>query len=61
MSRYSNWLDHHKNEKERLQLVKGALEAYVASVKAKNLTQFAPVYPVMLNLLERGFEFIGVS
>ena len=54
VSRYSKWLDDHQDERERLQLVQGTLEAYVAGVRAKNLTQFASVYPAMLAVLERG-------
>ncbi|XP_047499735.1 conserved oligomeric Golgi complex subunit 5-like [Penaeus chinensis] len=61
VSRYSNWLDEHRDERERLQLVRGALEAYVANVRSRNLTQFAPVYPVMLKLLERGMSAHGMS
>ncbi|XP_042875116.1 conserved oligomeric Golgi complex subunit 5-like [Penaeus japonicus] len=61
VSRYSNWLDEHRDERERLQLVRGALEAYVANVRSRNLTQFAPVYPVMLKLLERGMNAHGMS
>lgn len=57
VSRYSTWLDEHPEERERLQLVKGALEAYVAGVRARNLTQFALVYPTMLSLLEKGLAF----
>lgn len=57
VTRYSKWLDEHPEERERLQLVKGALEAYVAKVRAKNLTQFAVVYPTMLSLLEKGIAF----
>ncbi|CAL4237049.1 unnamed protein product, partial [Meganyctiphanes norvegica] len=54
VTRYSAWLDDHHDERERLQLVRGALEAYVASVRSKHITQFAAVYPVMLKLLEKG-------
>lgn len=57
VSRYSKWLDEHQDERERLQLVQGTLEAYVAGVRAKNLTQFAPAYPPMLAVLERGIAF----
>lgn len=57
VSRYSKWLDDHQDERERLQLVQGTLEAYVAGVRAKNLTQFASAYPPMLAMLERGLAF----
>lgn len=55
-ARYSSWLDDHPSEKERLLLVEGALEAYVAAVRARHGTQFDPLYPVMRALLEKGFE-----
>lgn len=61
VSRYSNWLDEHPDERERLQLVRGALEAYVANVRSRQLTQFAPAYPVMLKLLEKGMVAYGIS
>ncbi|KAG0722980.1 Conserved oligomeric Golgi complex subunit 5 [Chionoecetes opilio] len=57
VSRYSKWLDEHQDERERLQLVQGTLEAYVAGVRAKNLTQFASAYPPMLAMLEKGLAF----
>lgn len=61
VSRYSNWLDEHQDERERLQLVRGALEAYVASVRSRHLTQFASVYPPMLKLLEKGMVAHGLT
>lgn len=61
VSRYSNWLDEHQDERERLQLVRGALEAYVAIVRSRHLTQFASVYPVMLKLLEKGMAAHGIT
>ncbi|KAG7169758.1 Conserved oligomeric Golgi complex subunit 5-like [Homarus americanus] len=61
VSRYSNWLDEHQDERERLQLVRGALEAYVASVRSRHLTQFASVYPSMLKLLEKGMAAYGIT
>lgn len=60
VTRYSAWLDDHHDERERLQLVRGALESYVASVRTKNLTQFTAVYPVMLKLLEKGCSAHGI-
>ncbi|XP_045618166.1 conserved oligomeric Golgi complex subunit 5 [Procambarus clarkii] len=61
VSRYSDWLDEHQNERERLQLVRGALEAYVANVRSRHLTQFASVYPSMLKLLEKGMAAHGLA
>lgn len=33
--------------------LRGALEAYVQSVRARQGKEFAPIYPVMLQLLQR--------
>uniref|UniRef100_A0A8B9GQU8 Conserved oligomeric Golgi complex subunit 5 n=1 Tax=Astyanax mexicanus TaxID=7994 RepID=A0A8B9GQU8_ASTMX len=53
VARYSQWLDDHPSEKDRLVLIRGALEAYVQSVRARQGKNFAPVYPVMLHLLQK--------
>ncbi|KAM3832431.1 conserved oligomeric Golgi complex subunit 5 isoform 1-T1 [Vipera latastei] len=53
VARYSRWLDDHPAEKERLVLIRGALEAYVQSVRSREGKEFAPVYPVMVQLLQR--------
>uniref|UniRef100_A0A671T5M7 Conserved oligomeric Golgi complex subunit 5 n=1 Tax=Sinocyclocheilus anshuiensis TaxID=1608454 RepID=A0A671T5M7_9TELE len=53
ISRYSQWLDDHPSEKDRLTLIRGALEAYVQSVRVRQGKEFAPVYPIMLQLLQK--------
>uniref|UniRef100_A0A3Q3WBS5 Conserved oligomeric Golgi complex subunit 5 n=1 Tax=Mola mola TaxID=94237 RepID=A0A3Q3WBS5_MOLML len=53
IARYSQWLDDHPSERERLSLLRGALEAYVQSVRARKGKEFSPIYPVMLQLLQR--------
>ncbi|XP_068132384.1 conserved oligomeric Golgi complex subunit 5 isoform X2 [Hyperolius riggenbachi] len=53
VARYSQWLDDHPSEKDRLILIRGALEAYVQSVKAREGKEFAPVYPIMIQLLQK--------
>ncbi|XP_060548669.1 conserved oligomeric Golgi complex subunit 5 [Pantherophis guttatus] len=53
IARYSRWLDDHPAEKERLILIRGALEAYVQSVRSREGKEFAPVYPVMVQLLQK--------
>ncbi|KAF3859088.1 hypothetical protein F7725_021487 [Dissostichus mawsoni] len=52
--RYSQWLDDHPSERDRLSLIRGALEAYVQAVRARQGKEFAPIYPIMLQLLQRG-------
>ncbi|KAJ8261862.1 hypothetical protein GJAV_G00159310 [Gymnothorax javanicus] len=53
IARYSQWLDDHPSEKDRLTLIKSALEAYVHAVRARQGKEFAPVYPIMLQLLQK--------
>uniref|UniRef100_A0A8C6NUD6 Conserved oligomeric Golgi complex subunit 5 n=1 Tax=Nothobranchius furzeri TaxID=105023 RepID=A0A8C6NUD6_NOTFU len=53
VTRYSQWLDDHPSERDRLTLIRGALEAYVQSVRARQGKEFAPIYPIMLQLLQR--------
>ncbi|OCT89130.1 conserved oligomeric Golgi complex subunit 5 [Xenopus laevis] len=56
IARYSQWLDDHPMEKDRLLLIKGALEAYVQSVKARDGKEFAPVYPIMVQVLQKAMS-----
>ncbi|KAB1276598.1 Conserved oligomeric Golgi complex subunit 5, partial [Camelus dromedarius] len=52
-ARFSQWLDDHPSEKDRLLLIRGALEAYVQSVRSREGKEFAPVYPIMVQLLQK--------
>ncbi|XP_039251154.2 conserved oligomeric Golgi complex subunit 5-like [Styela clava] len=56
LSRYSKWMDEHKTEKERLNMLRGTIEHYVNSVKSRQGTEFAAIYPIMLGLLQKGME-----
>ncbi|KAG8439924.1 hypothetical protein GDO86_005914 [Hymenochirus boettgeri] len=58
IARFSQWLDDHPSEKDRVVLIKGALEAYVQSVKARDGKEFAPVYPIMVQLLQKAMSSI---
>uniref|UniRef100_A0A8C2V143 Conserved oligomeric Golgi complex subunit 5 n=1 Tax=Chinchilla lanigera TaxID=34839 RepID=A0A8C2V143_CHILA len=55
-ARFSQWLDDHPCEKDRLLLIRGALEAYVQSVRSREGKEFAPVYPIMLQLLQKAMS-----
>uniref|UniRef100_H3ANZ6 Component of oligomeric golgi complex 5 n=1 Tax=Latimeria chalumnae TaxID=7897 RepID=H3ANZ6_LATCH len=57
-ARYSQWLDDHPSEKDRLIFIRGALEAYVQSVRAREGKEFAPIYPIMLQLLQKAMSTI---
>lgn len=56
VARYSEWLDKHTSEKERLMVVKSSLENYVNTVRQKNATKFATIYPLMVRLLEKSLS-----
>ncbi|XP_067860966.1 conserved oligomeric Golgi complex subunit 5 isoform X2 [Heptranchias perlo] len=58
IARYSQWFDDHPSEKDRLILIRGALEAYVQSVRAREGKEFAPVYPIMLQLLQKAMASV---
>ncbi|XP_033119679.1 conserved oligomeric Golgi complex subunit 5-like [Anneissia japonica] len=60
VSRYSQWLDEHTSEKERLALLRGTLEAYVQAVRSRQGKEFAPTYPIMLDILQKGSQHIGM-
>lgn len=53
IARYSQWLDDHTLERDRLALIRASLEAYVQSVRVRQGKEFAPIYPIMLQLLQR--------
>lgn len=55
-SEYCDWLTQHPAERDRLSLIKGSLEAYVQSVTSRGGKEFSPVYPVMLQLLQRAMQ-----
>ncbi|CAF0814079.1 unnamed protein product [Didymodactylos carnosus] len=59
ISRYCSWLDEHPNMSDRLAMIKGTLETYVQNVRNRQQKEFASVYPVMLNILERGISKSG--
>ncbi|XP_059152670.1 conserved oligomeric Golgi complex subunit 5-like [Physella acuta] len=56
VSRYSQWLDDHPQEADRLKIMKGALEAYARLVRQNQSKEYAAVYPVMLEMLQKGLQ-----
>jgi len=56
ISRYIAWLEDHPSESDRLQLIQGALEHYVASTRARREKSYAFPYPIMLELLQTAFK-----
>uniref|UniRef100_A0A1B6CBT0 Conserved oligomeric Golgi complex subunit 5 n=1 Tax=Clastoptera arizonana TaxID=38151 RepID=A0A1B6CBT0_9HEMI len=59
VARLSQWLDGHRSEKERLELLSGALQKYQQTVRQQNKDNFHPIYPIMINILEKGLEYIN--
>lgn len=55
VARLSQWLDNHQTERERLELISGALQRYQQDVRQQNKTTFHDIYPVMMKILEDGF------
>ncbi|GFO07452.1 conserved oligomeric Golgi complex subunit 5 [Plakobranchus ocellatus] len=56
VSRYSQWLDDHPLETDRLKIIKGALESYARLVRQRQSKEYTPVYPVMLEMLQKGLQ-----
>lgn len=56
-TRYSKWLDQHPSEKDRLILIRGALESYVQAVKQRRGKEFAAIYPIMNELLQNAVKY----
>ena len=57
ISRYSNWLEDHPEENERLQLIQGALESYAAGTKMRREKSYVAPYPTMVQILQAALEF----
>ncbi|GAB0090981.1 Conserved oligomeric Golgi complex subunit 5 [Sergentomyia squamirostris] len=50
------WLDGHTSNRERLELISGALHKYRNTVRQKNITQYDPVYPLIASGLENALS-----
>ncbi|CBY07828.1 unnamed protein product [Oikopleura dioica] len=55
-SRYSQWLDDHESEKERLSLLKGTVENYTKNATLENKVQFVPEISTITELLQQGLS-----
>lgn len=54
--RYAEWLVRHNDEKERLQFLKGTIEAYAKQVQQEGKINYVPLYPLIVELLNSGFD-----
>ncbi|CAF0895279.1 unnamed protein product [Rotaria sordida] len=59
ITRYIQWLDEHPNMSDRLAMIKGTLETYVQTVRNRQQKEFAPIYVIILNILEKGLGSIA--
>ncbi|CAH4023245.1 conserved oligomeric Golgi complex subunit 5 [Pieris brassicae] len=48
------WLETHKNERDRLEFVAGALQRYQNHIRQNQIATYDVVYPILLQLLEDG-------
>ncbi|XP_023320324.1 conserved oligomeric Golgi complex subunit 5-like [Eurytemora carolleeae] len=55
LARYTRWLQKH-DEREKLLLIQGTLEAYVAGSRSRSDKNYIPQYPVLLQILQKGLE-----
>lgn len=47
------WLDGHTSDRERFELISGALLKYRNDIRKRNLSQYDPVYPLISATLEK--------
>ncbi|XP_028523386.2 conserved oligomeric Golgi complex subunit 5 [Apis cerana] len=52
ISRLSQWMDKHPNERDRLAFCSGSLERYQLTVRQQNLPTFHPLFPLMKKLVK---------
>ncbi|XP_022671162.1 conserved oligomeric Golgi complex subunit 5-like isoform X2 [Varroa destructor] len=51
LQRYSQWLDQHPSEKDRLVLIRGTLDSYLRWVRHNGVKEFPAIYIVINDLL----------
>nr|CAH7733118.1 unnamed protein product [Callosobruchus chinensis] len=56
LPKLSAWLDEHKSEADRLDLIAGALQKYEQIVRQKESDKYDPVYPIMSQFLEHAVK-----
>lgn len=55
VARYARWLQKH-DEREKLLLIQGSLESYVAAARNKKEKNYIAEYPVLLKILQQGLD-----
>ncbi|XP_073988734.1 conserved oligomeric Golgi complex subunit 5 four way stop isoform X2 [Rhodnius prolixus] len=61
ISKLSEWLDNHPDEKDRLELLNGAFHKYEQHVYSENKSSFHEIYPVMKSLLATASKHLSSS
>ncbi|EDW78116.1 uncharacterized protein Dwil_GK24828 [Drosophila willistoni] len=56
--RLVEWLDGHTAEREKLELISGALQRYRDNARRKNIQQYDEVYPMMVDYFEQALKAI---
>lgn len=54
--RLIEWLEGHTSEREKLELISGALQRYRDSIRRKNSEQYDEVYPLLFEFFERSLN-----
>lgn len=54
--RLIEWLDGHTSDREKLELISGALQRYRDNVRRKNIQKYDEVYPIMVDFFERALK-----
>ncbi|KAL1124668.1 hypothetical protein AAG570_001292, partial [Ranatra chinensis] len=60
VAKLSEWLDKHTNERDRLELISGALQKYQQTVCNENQSSYDPVFPVMTQLLDKATHHLSL-
>lgn len=47
------WLHGHTSDKERLELISGAIQKYRVIVRQKKISEYDSTYPIILNFWEK--------
>ncbi|XP_053675589.1 conserved oligomeric Golgi complex subunit 5 [Anopheles nili] len=53
------WLESHSAERDRLELITGALQKYRTIIRQKNITQYDPIYPIVTSYLENVMKHLN--
>ncbi|XP_017839510.1 conserved oligomeric Golgi complex subunit 5 [Drosophila busckii] len=57
--RLIEWLDGHTADREKLELISGALQRYRDNARRKNIQQYDEVYPMMVEYFEQALKAIA--